>query len=206
MQRYSLVGQCHHGCIVMSHRNHPVLWFAITLLAGCGPAPDTDSSGIDALERQLEIDRHEQLLSRKSEPGATVTDFTTDGCSGGLTIGWEYLAGKITDFQTLHGKQPAWEACCVAHDRRYHKGGARQITADKSFLLRQQADLELRDCVIATGSLRAPVLYEEYGLLTNQVEILYISIADLMYRAVRIGGIPCSGLPWRWGYGWPTCN
>ena len=35
---------------------------------------------------------------------------------------------------------------------------------------------------------------------------LYAAIAELMYRAVRIGGIPCSGLPWRWGYGWPECG
>ena len=30
--------------------------------------------------------------------------------------------------------------------------------------------------------------------------------ADMMYRAVRIGGGPCTGLPWRWGNGWPGCN
>jgi hypothetical protein len=38
------------------------------------------------------------------------------------------------------------------------------------------------------------------------VGFIYQGIADLMYRAVRLGGIPCSGLPWRWGYGWPACD
>ena len=32
------------------------------------------------------------------------------------------------------------------------------------------------------------------------------AIADLMYRAVRIGGVPCTGLPWPWDYGWPECD
>ena len=50
------------------------------------------------------------------------------------------------------------------------------------------------------------VLNDEYGLSVDQVEVLYDSIAGLMYRAVRIGGVPCSGLPWRWGYGWPACE
>ena len=48
------------------------------------------------------------------------------------------------------------------------------------------------------------------GLVTGQrlldLGLVYEVIGDLMYRAVRIGGIPCSGLPWRWGYGWPECD
>jgi len=33
-----------------------------------------------------------------------------------------------------------------------------------------------------------------------------IEIAEIMYRAVRLGGAPCTTLPWRWGFGWPKCE
>ena len=180
----------------------------VLLVTGCDSAPgtDVDSDSIAALERQLEIGRHEQLVSLKSDPASTLTDFTTDGCSGGLTIGWEYLAGRIASFQEQHGTQPAWEECCIAHDRRYYTGGTGTVAASESFRLRREADLELQTCIMETGAQRAPVLSQEYGLSVDHVEELYDVVAELMYRAVRIGGVPCSGLPWRWGYGWPECQ
>jgi hypothetical protein len=46
----------------------------------------------------------------------------------------------------------------------------------------------------------------DYGLSGQEVETLYAAIAALMYRAVRVGGMLCTGLPWRWGYGWPECE
>ena len=197
----------------MSHRNWQFLLMLMgIMLVGCDATPGTDtdvdstSDSIDMLERQLEIGRHEQLVRLKSAPDSTLADFTSDGCSGGLTIGWEYLAGKIVSFQEQHGTQPAWEDCCVAHDRRYHTGGPGKVTAGESFRLRREADLELQVCVMETGAQRAPVLSKEYGLSVDQVAELYDAVAELMYRAVRIGGVPCSGLPWRWGYGWPECQ
>lgn len=196
----------------MSHRNWRFLLVlpGILLVTGCDSAPgtdtDLDSDSIDVLERQLEIDRHERLVSLKSDQASTLADFATDGCSGGLTIGWEYLAGKIASFQEQHGTQPAWEDCCIAHDRRYHTGGPGKVTASESFRLRREADLELQACVVETGAQRAPVLSKEYGLSVDQIAVLYDAVAELMYRAVRIGGVPCSGLPWRWGYGWPMCH
>jgi hypothetical protein len=197
----------------MSHRKRrAILLLGILLVTGCDATPGTDtdvdsaSDSIDMLERQLEIDRHEQLLRLKSDPASTLAAFTSDGCSGGLTIGWEYLAGRIASFQKQHGTQPAWEDCCVAHDRRYHTGGPGKVTAGESFRLRREADLELQVCVMETGAQRAPVLSKEYGLSVEHVAEIYDVVAELMYRAVRIGGVPCSGLPWRWGYGWPECQ
>ena len=46
----------------------------------------------------------------------------------------------------------------------------------------------------------------KYDVSAGTGETLYAAIAELMYSAVRIGGIPCSTLPWRWGYGWPECG
>ena len=46
----------------------------------------------------------------------------------------------------------------------------------------------------------------EYGLRRDEVTLLYRGIADVMYRAVRLGGTTCTRLPWRWGFGWPDCK
>lgn len=179
-------------------------------LPTCGWAADRPvnvlESGTDAVERQLEMGRHERLADRKAQPGSVLAPFTTDGCSGGLSEGWKYLSRKIDAFHTSMGSKPAWESCCVTHDRAYHTGGERFSAAQDSFLARKQADLALKACVLATGKNQAPVLAAEYKLTPQDVDALYSTIAALMYRAVRVGGMPCIGLPWRWGYGWPTCE
>ena len=166
----------------------------------------SDFSSVDALERQLEMGRHEQLVNLKAHAESVLAEFTTDGCSGGLSVGWEYLAGKIQQFQAKHGTRPAWESCCTGHDQKYHNGGSRQATANESFDARKEADLALKACVLKTGEERTPELVTDYNLSVREVEILYIAVAELMYRSVRIGGMPCTGLPWRWGYGWPQCQ
>jgi hypothetical protein len=167
---------------------------------------DEPESGLDALERQLEMGRHEQLVARKAHADSVLAAFTTDGCSGGLSVGWEYLAANLPRFHAAHGTRPPWESCCILHDQAYHGGGPREASAAESFEARKQADLDLKACVVETGVKRAPELSVEYDLSTRDVEVLYDAIADLMYRAVRIGGMPCTGLPWRWGYGWPECD
>jgi len=163
-------------------------------------------SGVDTMERKLELKRHNQLTALKASSDSTLSKFTTDGCSGGLSTGWEFLASKIEDFRTTHGTKPAWESCCITHDKLYHTGGPRKITAEKSFRARKRADLTLKSCVLQTGFKRAQELSIEYDVSIQEIEIIYTGIADLMYRSVRIGGMPCTGLPWRWGYGWPECK
>lgn len=171
-------------------------------------ADETSSTmtSIDALERQLEMGRHQQLVAGNSRPESQLAVFTTDGCSGGLSVGWEYLAARIRSFQTTLGAQPPWESCCITHDHAYHSGGMRGATANESFEARKQADLALKACVMENGEQRALELSATYHLSVREVELLYTAISNLMYRAVRIGGIPCTTLPWRWGYGWPKCE
>ncbi len=185
-----------------------ILLVAALFLSGKSDA-ETDTkleTRVSALERQLEMGRHEQLTALKVRAGSVLAEFTTDGCSGGLSIGWEYLAGKIKDFQTTHGKEPPWQSCCISHDREYHTGGPRETIAENSFEARKEADLALKDCVLQIGLKRRPELSTEYDILPREAEIIYTGIADLMYRSVRVGGMPCTGLPWRWGYGWPECE
>ena len=181
---------------------------ACTLLISCSDSTEGDSPNaqVDQLERQLEMHHHKDLLARQSMSDSTLAAFTTDGCSGGLSIGWEYLADEVDGIREYHGIRPPWEDCCIDHDRFYHAGTSSNATAEESFEARKQADLALLACVVDTGNSRAAELSSEYGVSQEAVHALYSTIAELMYRAVRMGGVPCSGLPWRWGYGWPECG
>ena len=193
----------------MNHRKlRYLVTLACALLLSCSDATeeDTPHEGMDQLERQLEMHHHKELLARQAMSDSTLAAFTTDGCSGGLTIGWEYLAEQIDGIREYHGIRPPWEDCCIAHDWPYHAGAATDATAEESFEARKQADLALLACVVETGNTRTAELSSEYDVSPATVHTLYSTIAELMYRAVRVGGVPCSGLPWRWGYGWPECG
>lgn len=61
----------------------------------------------------------------------SVSDFKTDGCSGGMSAFWKRQFGTV----------PPWENCCIEHDRAYHAGG----TSDQ----RKEADYKLYQCVKA---------------------------------------------------------
>jgi hypothetical protein len=158
------------------------------------------------LEYRLEISRHERFLKTRRSTGATLDAFTSDGCSGGLSIGWAFAASKFPQLAQHHGKQPPWEKCCVAHDKLYHVGGTSGVDATASFEARLAADEQLRKCVIDVGMERVETLESEYGLSRSQIMTIYRSIAAVMYHAVRLGGVPCTDLPWRWGFGWPPCE
>jgi len=183
-----------------------ILACALLLSGARASEEQTPNATMDGLERQLELHHHSDLLERMALPDSTLAAFTTDGCSGGLSIGWEYLANEIEDIRNYHGTRPPWEDCCIAHDRLYHVGAAIDASAEESFVARKQADLALLSCVVETGNMRVEELTVKYDVSAETVETLYAAIAGLMYRAVRLGGIPCSGLPWRWGYGWPECG
>lgn len=138
-----------------------------------------------------EVWLHRPLMRVISAPDATLTPFVSDGCSGGMTDLWAAAAFNIPAFERLAGPAPPWENCCNVHDRAYHDaGGAR--TAEESAMARLHADTGLRDCVVDT----AP---------DAEMQPAYDAIGDAMFNAVRLGGAPCTGLIWRWGYGWPHC-
>lgn len=160
----------------------------------------------ERIEYRLEIGRHERLLATLHRPDAALGSFVSDGCSGGLSAGWEFAVSVLPEIGELHGRQPPWEDCCVAHDRLYHRGGAGAEDASASFAARLAADEDMRLCVIAEGERRKPRLMADYGVSASTVELLYQGIAGAMYRAVRLGGVPCTPLPWRWGFGWPRCE
>ena len=161
---------------------------------------------LDDLELKIEIGQHERLSKRRTRAGATLSPFASDGCSGNLSTGWSLVATTLPAVARHHGDRPPWEGCCVAHDRLYHEGGATGLDARASFAARRAADEQLRQCVIKTGEDRLDALSADYKLSRDEVSRLYRTIADVMYRAVRFAGGPCTGLSWRWGFGWPHCD
>jgi hypothetical protein len=171
------------------------------------PAPTTaepQHKDTFALRLHLEMAAHRRLIAVMEQAAHAPTPFVTDGCSGGLSMAWELIADSLPAFAETHEERPPWEACCVTHDRAYHAaGGARE--AEASYRARLAADKALRDCVLDTGRRRTQHLSKHYALSEAQVSGAYGLIAEAMFDAVRLGGAPCSGMPWRWGYGYRAC-
>lgn len=186
-------------------RSLPLLACAAWLVAGAVSAEETWA---EQLSRGVELPAHRWLEQVRTAPGAARTAFTTDGCSGGMSAVWAYLAERFPEFAALYAVAPPWESCCVTHDRAYH-GAGDDPAPDASYDARLSADLALRSCVAATvevaGGAGGTVLQERYGLTPEQEVQLYEAVAAAMFQAVRLGGGPCTGLTWRWGYGWPQC-
>lgn len=153
---------------------------------------------LDEGVREFEELRLRQLQTVQSN--SELAPFTTDGCSGNLSQNWKLLATRLPGFDEEFGDAPPWEDCCVTHDKEYWRGGA-----GDGYTRRHDADQQLRQCVVDTGVTLAPALSLKYSVTDEAVKQTFSVIADLMYQAVRLGGQPCSLLPWRWGYGWPNC-
>lgn len=103
------------------------------------------------------------LLAGCRSPGVArgIQPFRSDGCS-------LFPDGTFRD-------KNLWLSCCEEHDVAYWRGGTREE--------REQADLRLRDCILAkTGD---------------------AALADLVFEGVRGGGAPVFPTWYRWGYGWP---
>lgn len=180
----ALRGQCLIGLILLG-----------TLLAplAADPLPEP----VQAFEsRQMQ-----RLAEQQHHPEARIGPFASDGCSGGLSATWQELAQTLPFFAAYFGEIPPWEHCCVAHDRAYWRGDTVH-----GYQRRLEADQALRACVIETGKSESRQLAERLGVAVSEVDQAFVLIAESMYRAVRFGGGPCTGLPWRWGHGWPECE
>jgi hypothetical protein len=186
-------------------RPDPAVVAALSLGLLSGP-PALAEGGLTtgSLSQAVEIPSHRWLAEVRRAPKTTLAPFTTDGCSGGMSSLWAFIAERYPAFAEAHEGVPPWEGCCVTHDRAYHLGGA-DPDPDASYAARIAADEELQRCVAATASERDDVLQQLYGMTEVQVRLVYKAIGAAMFQAVRLGGAPCTGLPWRWGYGYPNC-
>jgi hypothetical protein len=168
-------------------------------------APVLAEPPADPMPRAFELRAHERLMRSLAMTGPALSPFETDGCSGGLSAAWETVAAAFPDFAAAHRDRPPWEGCCVTHDRAYH-AAAGATTAGESVTARLSADGALLLCVMETGDRRAPEVAALYDLSEEAVRAGYEAVAAAMFRAVRLGGAPCSGLSWRWGFGLPACR
>jgi hypothetical protein len=142
-----------------------------------------------------------RLARVQADPANTLAEFTTDGCSGGLSDAWATLSLLLPEFQDAFGDRPPYEYCCTAHDRAYWRGETAQ-----GYVSRLEADDALRRCVIDHGAQHRAEFAERLQLSEEAIVKNFRVIGDLIYFAVRKGGKPCSPFPWRWGYGWPNCD
>jgi hypothetical protein len=156
---------------------------------------------LDDVVEVLENQQMQRLAAQQDRPGIFIERFNSDGCSGGMSEAWSYLSETLPEFARYAGDKPPWEHCCVAHDRHYWRG-----ETENGFARRKQADAELRQCVRDTGTEQSDEIAKTLGLPRQDVIEMINLTADLMYQAVRLGGAPCTGLPWRWGHGWPPCS
>ncbi len=161
-----------------------------------------EDNAMAKVQRGLEMPSHRALQSVISDSELSV--FETDGCSGGMSWSWRVVADLFPDFEAAQGAHPPWEQCCVTHDRAYHNA-AGATSADQSFEARLSADQALQACVVEQGEAQVKDLALRYDVGEDNIRLAYDMIATSMFNAVRFGGGPCSGLPWRWGFGYPGC-
>ncbi|MBE1285753.1 MAG: hypothetical protein GJ676_20745 [Rhodobacteraceae bacterium] len=172
---------------------------ALTAVLCCVVCPAMAQDVPEWLQRS-ELRAHERLLDRIGDVSSRqLMPFTTDGCSGGLSWAWTHLTTVFPTLAEPDGEPPPWELCCVAHDRAYHDvTGAR--SAEDSYQARLIADRELQLCVTQTADLK-PEVDRRWGM----TDAMYERLGETMFWAVRFGGGPCTGLSWRWGYGFEDC-
>ncbi|WP_231751831.1 hypothetical protein [Phaeobacter sp. CECT 5382] len=163
-----------------------------------------DRFELDQWGRFWELMAHERLLAVIAAPKNTLSPFTSDGCSGGFSSSWEQIAGYWPGFADRYQQEPPFESCCITHDRAYHDttGAA---DAAYSYGARLRADRELRHCVWQTAQDQRAELARLYSVSEEVLELGFGQLGWAMFYAVRFGGQPCSGLSWRWGYGYPDC-
>ena len=172
------------------------LLMSLLLVTGVAMADPLAEAMIKLERMQMQWLAHEQAQATEG-----IQAFTTDGCSGGLSDAWQYMATLMPVFNEHFGYQPPWQSCCVAHDKLYWQG-----VTERGYKQRLQADNELRSCVEQTGQQHSETLVKKSGRSKQDIEALFSVSAQMMFQAVRAGGKPCSLLPWRWGYGWPQCK
>jgi len=176
-------------------RSKLVIFCLLCLYSGSVPSA---VSWLEKSAREFEELRLRQLQSVQQD--SVIKPFATDGCSGFQSETWKNLADIIPGFNEKFGRKPPWENCCVVHDKAYWQG-----TVVDGYSERLLADEELQHCVQATGNSLAPELSRKYSVSEQKIRKAFSVTANLMYKAIRLGGLPCSLLPWRWGYGWPNC-
>lgn len=173
-------------------------WIVLLL---CLCAPRLPAEGLEQALQLVESVQMARLARLQQRLPLPVRPFASDGCSGGMSAGWSVFARGLPGARERFGEKPPWEPCCVAHDRAYWQG-----RGEDGYRRRLAADRALRRCVLDTARQQGDEWAARLGLSADELQRLMQQVAEAMYLAVRLGGGPCTGLPWRWGHGWPPCG
>lgn len=93
-------------------------------------------------------------------------------------------------------KNIPFESACVEHDYLYYKG-------EGGYEARLMVDNKLRSDIINYAISNWQEITEKTPLKTKEEVIFaFEKIAEMIYRGVRIGGSPCTGQPYAWGFGY----
>ena len=147
-----------------------------------------------------EQEQMEQLEAMKAVTSLSV--FASDGCSGGISTSWNTAMANYDSTIGLVSSNYAdvtilpFESACITHDKAYHQGVG-------GYTARLQADRQFRADIIEYGITNAADIQERANLASPEHAVrLYEFIADTVYRGVRLGGAPCTGEAYAWGYGY----
>lgn len=148
------------------------------------------------------VERNNMILLEDVKKSYPLDSFVTDGCSGNVSRSWKVVVAELSDIfpevsvRYQQTKVIPFEFACVEHDGLYHKG-------EGGYLARLRADIELRDEILEYAITNTEEIKLRTGLKTDEAVIfLYEIISDMVYRGVRLGGAPCTGMPYAWGYGY----
>jgi heme exporter protein D len=149
---------------------------------------------------QAERERMERLEQAKQRH--TLAPFVSDGCSGMVSEAWTLAVQQIGAFSKDMNERYAdatsipFQFACEAHDRLYHAG-------EGGYVARFIADNKLRTDIHEYALTHREEIRTRAGLSSDEAALyLYDIIADLVYHGVRVGGAPCSGKPYAWGFGY----
>jgi hypothetical protein len=139
---------------------------------------------------------------KKTKQSHELSEFTSDGCSGAVSQNWSLVVGKISELSPEFADKyknelnVPFESSCMRHDLAYHRGL-------DGYQGRLQADNTLRGDIITYGIENASEIQARVGLNSPaKAMFLYEKIADAIYLSVRVGGAPCTGKAYAWGYGY----
>ena len=84
----------------MTPRSVLAIGSAILLLAEAAAGDPVKHA--DAISRVVEMPAHKALQRVISKPETTLSPFTTDGCSGGLSGAWSLVADQFPGYESIH--------------------------------------------------------------------------------------------------------
>ena len=81
----------------------------VFLVFTSGSAASQDLSDL-AIEvgRAVELPAHQSLMKMVGEEKSALAEFTTDGCSGGVSVVWTFIAKNFPAFAEVHRNAPPW--------------------------------------------------------------------------------------------------